>query len=485
MASATTPLQVTLYGRVSLLRGQEFARSVDDQLADLRAWAAREGWHIYDVHRDDGKSASRYAKHKGRSGWLKVLADIRSGRVQAVLFWDFARGSRDDAETALLKETCAEHGVKVGYGNMLRDPATADGAFSIGIDSLIAAKFSADLSDKRRRAADSLAAEGRPAGTVPYGYRRVIDPSTGKAIRRELHPNQAPIVAEIVRRLLARESADTIADDLNGRGVTTGTGKTWRPGNLSKLALRPTYAGLRVHRGRVLDGVRCMWPAIITETEHHHLVAMHADPDRDKYRNPTHAKHLGSGIYRCGREGCDGRVRIVPEHRDRRGRARPASYSCRACYRVSRQQADVDELVEALIMRRLARPDAVAELQQGDDPDVAEAADEVVRLKAKLRAARQAWDDDVLSLEEYADMKARTEPKIRAAEERARPRLLPATLLAVAGPDAARKWRALSIAEQRANVAALVEVTILPVARGQRPPIGETVRISWRGRSHG
>jgi site-specific DNA recombinase len=479
MPSATAPLQVTLYGRVSLLRGQELARSVDDQLSDLRAWADREGWHVYAVHRDDGKSASRYAKHSGRPGWLKVMADIRSGRVHAVLFWDFARGSRDDAETALLKETCAEHGVKIGYGGMLRDPSTADGAFSVGIDSLIAAKFSADLSEKRRRAADSLAAEGRPGGTVPYGYRRVIDSNTGRTIGREKHPTQAPIVSEIVRRLLAREPANAIADDLNRRGVPTGTGRTWRAGNLSKLARRAAYAGLRVHHGKVLDDVRGTWPALITETQHGQLVEMYADPARDKFRNPTHAKHLGSGIYRCGREGCNGRMRIVVEQRDRHGRARPASYSCRECYKLSRHQAPVDELVEAAVCAWLARPDVLAEIS-GDDPAVAEAAAEVVRLKTKLRAARAMLKAERLSLESFVDLEADLLPKIRAAEEHARPRHLPAALLDTAGPDAEAKWRALSIGEKRAIVAALVDVTILPASRDRRRFDRDLIRITPR-----
>jgi len=60
-------------------------------------------------------------------------------------------------------------------------------------------------------------------------------------------------------------------------------------------------------------------------------MAMHQDPARDKFRHPTYARHLGTGIYRCGREGCDGRMRVVVQ-----GNGRPNRYDRRECHKVSR-----------------------------------------------------------------------------------------------------------------------------------------------------
>ena len=74
----------------------------------------------------------------------------------------------------------------------------------------------------------------------------------------------------------------------NWEGVHTKASGRWRDGNLSQLALHPAYAGLRTHRGRVLDDVRGTWPAIISEADHHALVALYAGPQRDEYRKPKH-----------------------------------------------------------------------------------------------------------------------------------------------------------------------------------------------------
>ncbi|NKS02703.1 hypothetical protein GS528_17345 [Rhodococcus hoagii] len=57
---------------------------------------------------------------------------------------------------------------------------------------------------------------------------------------------------EMVRRFLAGESVWAIAKDLNERGVSTpGSSPLWRASIMTQMLKRPTYAGLRTHRGVV------------------------------------------------------------------------------------------------------------------------------------------------------------------------------------------------------------------------------------------
>jgi DNA invertase Pin-like site-specific DNA recombinase len=75
-----------LYGRVSQVaeRGQP-GKSVDDQLAENRSWARREDWKVVGEHRDDGISASRYARGKVRPGWTQVMELIAAGGVDLLV----------------------------------------------------------------------------------------------------------------------------------------------------------------------------------------------------------------------------------------------------------------------------------------------------------------------------------------------------------------------------------------------------------------
>jgi len=479
-------------------------KSVPDQLAELRKWSARDGWRIL-AERSDEVSASRYANGKARPGWQQVMDIIAAGGVDVLAVWEISRASRDRSVFAALIAACVDSGVLIATGGKVHDPSDADDGFMLDLTGALAVRESSVTSKRVKRAVDSRAAAGRPHACLPFGYRRVCDTSTGVTLRWEPHPERAPIVKEIVRRLIAGEAADVIAQDFNRRGIPTGgagrcttkcgcrggnggapdpewagehirTSGRWIGGNLSKLAFNSAYAALREHGGHVLDGVAATWPALISETDYSRLVMLYTNPDRDRFRSPKTLKHLGGGLYRCGREGCDGRMRVVTEADKRR----PNRYDCRECHRVSRLQRPVDELVEAVLIARLSRPDVLATLSQTDDAEVNTARDEVARLRGKLAQARQLVDEDRLSLESLADLEARTLPRIRVAQQAARPRGIPAVLADIAGEDAAQRWADAPIADRRAIVDVLMTVTIMPTERRFQAFDPKSVRIDWK-----
>lgn len=466
--------QVVAYARVSRDRGE--SRSIPEQFDELRRWAARETWTILGEH-SDTVSASRYSA-KARPGWMAVMDLINSGTVAVLLLWEISRSSRDRQVYAALLAACVDNGVKVGVNGKVHDPSDPDDGFMLDLGGALSVRESAMTSKRTRRDVEARALLGRPHGSLPYGYKRVIDPETGRTIGREPHPDHAPVVREIVRRLLAREPADKIAKDLNARGIPTSTGAQWRGGNLFTMARRPVYAGLRQFQGKILEDVQATWEPLISVADHHRLNEMHADPDRDKFRNSTAVKHLLTGIARCGL--CGGPMRVVAHA------TRPAAYACRACMKTSRNQAHVDEAVTKLVVARLSMPDALAAFSS-DDAAEQEARAELARLEGKLREARQAWEDDELSLSDYKDMKARLSPKIDAARERARPKHLPEALEGMVGPDAADRWQRASVAARRTVLDALLEVTVRPVGRGGarngRKPVEfdpSTLSVTWR-----
>jgi DNA invertase Pin-like site-specific DNA recombinase len=482
---------VVLYARVSQAR-DERSKSVDDQLAELRTWAKREGWPIVGEYRDDDVSASRYSNGKARPGWEQTMAIVASGRVKALLLWELSRATRDKAVSAALETACAARGVRIGYSGRLHDPATADGEFAVGLDALLAARESAMTSERVRRAAEHRATRGQPHAALPWGYRRVFDPATGRVVAYEIDPERGPIVQEMVRRVLNYESANAIAADLNKRKIptaaagkctrqcgcrATNSGKPnpnwegthtrfsgrWTGANLSKHILKPALAGLRTRNGEVLD-VKATWPPLISVDDHHRLRALYASPERDKWRNTTgrrEVKHLGTGLFWCGREGCDGRMRVVRRH-DR------SDYACRSCMRTGRRQAVVDDLVQKVVIARLARPD-IMELLAGPDTDEQRqrAASEVIRLRAEEADMRRLVREGRLSPLDLADWRDGWTPRLEAAERAARPPQLPSAVSDMVGSDAEQRWAKASIANRRAVVDVLLVVMILPMGRNR------------------
>jgi DNA invertase Pin-like site-specific DNA recombinase len=455
-------MPVVLYGRVSQARGDE--RSVDDQLRELRTWADREGWRVHAEHRDDGVSASRYAGGKSREGWEQVLDVIGSGAVRALLVWESSRATRDPAVHHALEEACRLHRVLYGYSGTLHDLGTAEGGFQAGLRALLDAQESAKISERTQRAANSRAAEGRPHGNVAFGYRRVIDEQTGRTVKRVEHEDNGPLVREMVRRVLDGEPCDGVAADLNRRGLTTGRGNQWHGRNIVKIVRNPTYAGFRVQRGQVLDGVQGAWPTLVSVADHYRIKAKFDDPERDKFRHPRHVRYLGTGVYRCGRDGCAGRVRTVTE------RTGIVYYDCSTCHKGRRRVEDVDLVVEAAVIRRLQ----TVQVAPAQDDSTVEA---VARLQAELAEARAGLESGDLSLTDFSAWRKGWQRRMDAAEEAARPSSAPGAMFGVSDVD---DWYGLTITQRREIVAFLAEVTILPKRRRGEPFDPELVDVTWR-----
>lgn len=468
--------RVVLYGRVS--RDHSEGKSVDDQLAELRRWAARERVTVVAEHRDDGISASRYANGKARPGWQKVQDLVLGGEVDMLAVWETSRASRDRAVWSALLAALADVGALLVVGGKIHDPRDPDDGFVLDLGAALAVRESAMTSKRTLRGVESRAAEGRPHGNINLGYKTEFDPDTGKPIRRVLDEPKAAIVVEAARRVLAGESASAVARDFTARGLSTARGGKWNGGNLLRTIAAPAYAGLRVHRGRVLEGVTGQWPAILTMEQHRRLVAMVNDPTRFSTRTGTHVKHLLVGVAKCAE--CGGRIRALSRQRKA---DRSVVYGCAEKFCVSRAAEEVDEVVTAVILQILLREDVLKQLAAlGKDPEIVAAAEEASRLRAKLDEARRLVDDDRLSLESLADLEARTLPKLRAAEELARPRHVPDVVFEVAGPDAEDRWARTPVAAQREIVRALLEVRIAKAPRRNQhsDPDLESIRITRR-----
>lgn len=469
------PLRATLYGRVSADRRE--GRSVDSQLELGRERAVSQGWQIVAEHRDDGISASRFAKRKQRPEWQHVMEEISAGKTDVLVVWEFSRTSRDRVISAALLAACVDAGVKLDVGGKLHDPSDPDDGFMLDLMSALSVRESSSTSKRTMRDVVARANAGKAHGSIRYGYMTVYDERNGKPLRRVLHPEHAPVVREIAERILAGESSFAVAADLNRRGILSAKGKQWRGTNLMKLVVSPTYVSRRIFNGA--DVGPAEWPPILTDAEHQLLVAMTTSPDRDKYRKDTRVRHLGVGIFRCG--VCKTKLGIV---HDRRKRPEvQTSYVCGESYCVTRQIAGVDKLIEAAITQRLAMPDIVEFLAGfGNDDDAQVAAADVIRLRNELNDLYDAVTADPPRLSQAAlvRMEPRFLEQIAVAERRARPRALPRVVFDIAGPNAGLKWKALPIEQKRVVLAALLDVEILPAGRGQWRFNPDHIKATWR-----
>ncbi|WP_159401007.1 recombinase family protein [Streptomyces sp. NRRL B-24484] len=349
-------MRAGIYARKSNYAGKKKSkhRSVAEQLEASHADAGRLGVTV-DLgceYVDDGISASRYGRGE-RDEFERLLDDIAHRRLDMVISWASTRLQRDLAVYVRLRDACAAAGVLLVYGGRVYDMASKDDRFRTGLDALVGEREVDELRDNVKRSLRANAANGRPHGPTPYGYRRVYDERTGAfvevvlqedeapvvrfictryadgdgpaKIRRELeakripppaerwtakqvetvalgpvrdHPMHAEIRAEANSRLLRdEEPAASIAADFNERALPA-VAAEWNTWTIKKIANDPRYLGIRVSHGVATK--ENAWPAIIDPSTHARCLAISTKraSTREGSR-PTAAAHWLSGIGRC------------------------------------------------------------------------------------------------------------------------------------------------------------------------------------------
>lgn len=458
-------------------------RSVEQQRAECEAFCAREGWDVVEILTDNDRSASRYAKGT-RPAWEQVKQIIAAGEIDALVTWEASRAQRDLTAYAELRTICARHGVKWAYSGTVYDLADRSDRFRTGLDALVAEDEVERTSERIRRSTRAAAKAGRPHGRRLYGYRRTYDPTTGELAGQEPHPEEAPIVREAAARFLAGESARSIANDLNRRGVPTPHHGVWDLTRVRRILTNPAYAARRVHKGEIIGPAS--WPAILDDETFDALGARFADPSRRTNRRAPTVRLL-SGVARCGVCGSAMRYAKQGGYIDRTTGLRRTvrlTYTCSGLtHCTARDLHKLEAFVVGVVLERLGRSDAREAIAGSKaDPATEAAMREAVELRQRLDDATTEFTAGRLSAATLARIEGELLPKIQDAERRARVAGLPTVAAEIAAhEDPGAAWDALQPEQRREVIRALLDVVVLPVkVRGRRGFDPETVRIEWR-----
>lgn len=464
-------MAAVIYSRISddpTGRAAGVQRQTDEcqELADARAV------DVVEVVVDNDLSATN---GKRRPGFERVLELVRTGTIDTVVIWHTDRLYRlprdleplielaDARPLRFLTVTASEIDLNTSSGRM--------------VARILAAASAAEVEHKverQRSASDQRAARGGLTVRPGYGYRRV----GGRDVVDE---EEAAVISEAARRLLDAEPLRSIAADFKRREIPTPAGAPWQAVTLRQLIRRPSLAGRRTHRGRVVGNFDPeLHPAILDADTHDRIVALLDDPTRSHSGVGKPAQHLLSGIALCGR--CGGRMKRLPPWAPKPGAAgkqMKAAYACGYCHKVRRLQAPVDELVTEILLRRLEREDA-AELFTTGDPDAARAArDAIAGVSARLGSAADLFAAGSIDAEQLARITAKgraDRDALETALSAALPPVLPQDAIGAHARDA---WARYDVERRRAILSALMIVTILPAGPGTafNP---ELIQIRWR-----
>jgi site-specific DNA recombinase len=472
------------------------ARSVEEQVAALRAWAEREDWNVVHVITEVG-SASRYSTRADRTEWREAITWLRSGTVRALLTWEMSRATRElDVYTTLRKE-CAANNVLWGYGGQLYDLAKREGRFRTGIDALLSEQEVDRTSERVKRAATADARAGKPNGRLVWGYRRVYDPATKALLHVEPDPAKAAIVGEAATRFLDGESLRSIAISFNDRGIAGRSPEgrdpqrrrpAWTSHDIRAMLGKPAYAGFRSHFGELSDAI---WPAIIPRSDWKKIQERLQD-NKPPAALPFVARSLLGGLALCGAPGCGASLVAAQNNARSRGQVWRAevtypTYACPLGWHVSIKQEHADTIVLEYVRARASRADALGLVADLAGPVALRRREIINAIRSDeewlMQVRERAEQTDQIAL--YYAQQDIISPQLRAArnELAALDAQNPQLAALANSADPVDRWMQLPREDLRTILRNLLTITVVRAPQPGRRGIAaalDRVRIEWK-----
>ena len=467
------PTRAAVYVRISRDRHGDML-GVQRQEPPCRVLCDRLGWEVAEVYTDDDVSA--YSGRR-RPAYEQMLVDIRSGHINAIVAWAADRLTRRPIENEAIIDLAEKCGVKLATVAGEYDLASPSGRLHFRQLGIIARYESEHRAERLRLKHAELARAGKVsgAGTRPFGYEHD---------RLTVREDEATLIREATRRLLAGESSRSILRDWNSREITTPTGRPWTNSAFVRMLRSARIAGKREHHGVVVADA--VWPAIITEAEHVQLVTVLDGRRSWGPLTPRVRRYLLTGFLVCGRCG----ARLIAQPRMDRVR----SYACAVgagragCGRTTRLAEPLEAHIQDMVLAALDSSDMLVALRaaRGEASEVA-VDDLLQRLRAdeaQLEELGRDYADRLITREAFFVAQQRIADRLettrrefsRVTQDQAAPAIPDGGAAVLRGA-----WDRADLDWRRALVALVLDRVVLhPCVRGRRDFDPTRVEVIWR-----
>lgn len=455
--------RAAIYCRISQDRGGA-GLGVARQEDDCQELATRKGWKVVAVHTDNDVSAYSGAP---RPAWEALLEDIRTGIVGAVVCWHVDRLTRSPRELEDVIDLADRYGIELATVTGEIDLANPTGrliARMLGAAARHEAEHKAERQKRQRRQA-AEAGKVAGGGGRPYGYEED---------RVTVREDEAAVIREAARRVLANESLSSVCRDFMAREIVTPVGKPFKVTGLRRLLASARISGRREHTPRstwettrpllgeiVADAV---WPGIISEGESDRLRALFSEPGR-RMAGPTSGNwsYLLSGLLHCAKPGDDGNsCGWGMVGRPRSGVPRyvcPNTPGTTSCGGTATNTERTDDHVRDMVLAALASPKFMKRLSKKDPGSENELMAKIRADEEEMEALAADYGNQKIKRNEWMAARAPFEERLELNRARLAKISHQSALTGFVGTyeDMQHRWRhQLNNSQRRAIVAAVV-----------------------------
>lgn len=284
--------------------------SPESQLEEIKKYCSQHNIILpseYIFVEEDGRSGR---KSDNRYAFQNMIATAKSKPkpFEVIVLWKFSRFARNQDESTFYKSMLRK---KLGIDVVSVSEPLIDGMYGRLIEMIIEWQdefYSVNLSGEVRRSMLSRARKGLYNGKMPFGYTKA--PGENPQIEEQ----EATVVRRVFDMYAAGNDITSIARDLNAHGLVTRSGKKFDQEGIIYMLDNPFYIGKIRYNMRVSSSTSTLrdpeeW--IISDSYHEPII----DSDtwelvqnrrtrskqlKRRYEHPvSHTKHWLSGMIKC------------------------------------------------------------------------------------------------------------------------------------------------------------------------------------------
>lgn len=277
---------LAIYTRLS--KEDKVSTSIVNQTREGKEFALKNNLK-YTIY-NEGEGISGGADIKDRPQLNRLLLDIRNGDIKAIWFRNQNRLERNSATYVIFISEAKKYNVDVYFNDKLHNFDNPSDNLLGNITSAVN-QYQRDLQASRtKRTLKDNVRDGKVWSVVAYGYKS----NNGYlAIDKE----EAIVVRDIFKMSLSGKGTDSIANDLNDKGVSSRKGKLFRGKTIQGMIKNTIYKGKRLYSNEYYD---C--PNII-EPDLWQKVNDNLKNNRNNSGKKVDHKYLLKGLLKCGECG--------------------------------------------------------------------------------------------------------------------------------------------------------------------------------------
>jgi site-specific DNA recombinase len=279
-----------MYVRKSSGTEERQARSIKDQVAEIRELIRKEGLNVVGSFEE-----CRSAMTKGRPDFNEMLDRIEAGEADGIIAWHpdrLARNAFDGGRVIDLLDEKKLHDLKFctfWFEN------TAQGKLMLNLAFGQSKYYSDNMSVNIRRGQRQKIADGEFPSKAPIGY---LNEPTLRTIVPD--PIRAPLIKEAFELYATgKYPLEQLAAIMSGKGLRSTNDLGMAPFRYQDFLRNPFYYGMFVYGGEMYQGTH---PPLITKETFDRVQA--AMQKRSKANSGRLKTYVYRGLLRCGECGC-------------------------------------------------------------------------------------------------------------------------------------------------------------------------------------